>query len=61
MSYPEVGKKVLIYCKPIDFCCGYYWGKKGTPLWEKKCPSEPCNGWSIMDVTHWQHLPEKPE
>ena len=56
MSYPESGKKVLIYCKPIDFCTGYYWGKKHS-----KEPTELCKGWSIMDVTHWMELPEKPK
>lgn len=56
---PEIGKKVLIYCEPIDFCCGYFWGKEGE-LYIKKVPSKPCNGWSIMGVTHWQYLPEKP-
>jgi len=53
---PEVGKKVLIYCKPIGIATGYYWG-----IGQRNVPSDPCNGWSIMEVTHWQPSPDVPE
>ena len=52
---PEKEKKVLIYCTPIDITVGYYWG-----IGHAKVPSDPCKGWSIIGVTHWQLLPEKP-
>lgn len=56
MSCPEAKKKVLIYCNPIQETTGYYWG-----VGHQKVPSDLCKGWSIMDVTHWMELPEKPK
>lgn len=53
-ALPEEGKRVLVYCKPIGITASYYWGKNGKEVETK------CNGWSIMDVTHWMPLPVKP-
>ncbi len=56
-SLPEVGKKVLLFCKPIGITVGYYWGIGLND----NVPSEPCKGWSIMDVTHWTSLIDTPD
>jgi hypothetical protein len=53
---PDKGIKVLLYCKPIGITTGYYWGKGA-----KNEPSDPCNGWCLMGVTHWMPLVEPPE
>jgi hypothetical protein len=55
-ALPEPKQKVLLYCKPIGICVGYFWG-----LEHDNVPSEPCKGWSIMNVTHWMPLVEPPE
>lgn len=55
-SLPDSGKKVLLYCKPIGITTGYYWGKG-----HKYEPSDPCNGWCLMNVTHWMPLVEPPD
>jgi len=51
---PEVStsdnmKPVLVNCI-IGITSGYYWGEN----------NDPCKGWSIMNVTHWMPLPNKP-
>ena len=53
---PAPKSKVLVYCKPIGITVGYFWG-----IGHDNVPSDPCKGWSIMDVTHWQPLVDTPE
>ena len=54
-SLPEVGRKILIAGTPIGISTGYYWG-----IGHKNVPSDPCKGWSMMNVTHWKELPNEP-
>ena len=53
---PESKKKILVFCKPIGITTAYYWG-----IGHDNVPSDPCKGWSIMNVTHWMLLPEPPD
>lgn len=55
-TLPEPKKKVLLYCKPIGITTGYYWG-----IGHDNVPSDPCNGWCLMNVTHWMPLIDPPE
>ena len=55
-ALPEVGKKVLLYCKPIGITTGYYWGIGLN----NNVPSDSCKGWCLMNVTHWQPLIDPP-
>jgi hypothetical protein len=51
---PEIKKKVMIWCDSIGFTYGFYWGIENTK------ENEPCKGWSIMGVTHWQEIIDGP-
>jgi hypothetical protein len=52
ISENNIYHKVLLYTTGLGVCTGYYWGQKKE--------SDPCKGYSIMNVTHWMELPEPP-
>lgn len=49
---PEIKKKVILWTEVIGFTAGFYWGTTKD--------TDPCKGWSIATVTHWQEVPEGP-
>jgi len=53
---PTPGTKVLACGTPIGIVTAYFWG-----YGHKNEPTGHCKGWSIMNVTHWQLLPELPD
>lgn len=56
-ALPEKGTKVLAWCKHIGQTTAFYWG----PEREDKIPHPLTKGWCLMDITHWQPLPDDPE
>lgn len=50
---PELGKKVLTNTTILGLFDNTYWG-----VGHIKEPSEACNGWSMMGITHWVDLPK---
>jgi hypothetical protein len=53
---PNNNRQVLVFTKVIGVITGHYWGAG-----HKNEPSPPCNGWSIMGVTHWMESPKNPK
>lgn len=55
-ALPEKGKKVLAWSKHIGQTTAFYWGSESD-----KPPHPLTKGWCLMDITHWQELPDDPD